>query len=152
LAFGQPAAFAQLLDPESMASVYKELADLRYCTPGRPYVELLRRTEQIRRTFDEGNAPSVKAVVALQQHARASISATPSLFGLVRFAVVANEQSSNTTPELQAADWAAGYARQVYLEHGLRVVCEEFCSVIFNGSMIRDFRQTEERVNGRLRL
>jgi len=42
---------------------------------------------------------------------------------------------------LQAADLAGGYARSIYLDFGLRIVCEEFKGVILNGSMVRDWTQ-----------
>ena len=51
------------------------------------------------------------------------------------------EMGSTETPMLQVADLAEGYARDRYLEFGLRVVCEEFRAVILNGTMVRDWTQ-----------
>jgi hypothetical protein len=41
---------------------------------------------------------------------------------------------------LQAADLAGGYARDLYLKHGLRIVCVK-SSKASNGSMVRDWSQ-----------
>jgi hypothetical protein len=56
------------------------------------------------------------------------------------------EQSSADVTMLQAADLAAGHARELYLStEGIRRVCEEFKAVILNGSMIRDWTQVDRR-------
>jgi hypothetical protein len=56
------------------------------------------------------------------------------------------EQVSADVAMLQAADLAAGYARELYNAHeGLRRVCEEFKGVILNGSMVRDWTQVDRR-------
>jgi len=62
------------------------------------------------------------------------------------------EMSSRETALLQAADIAAGYARTIYADIGLRAVCEEFKGVILNGSMVRDWSQVERPNSADLRI
>jgi hypothetical protein len=101
--------------------------------------------ERIQRVFDEGNQRSVTAISELKDVVRERLT-TDQLIVVPRDipkGVV--EMSSTRTPALQAADIAGGYARTLYVEHGLRVVCEEFKGVILNGAIVRDWTQLERR-------
>lgn len=52
------------------------------------------------------------------------------------------EGASHLSPELQAADVAAGYARRLYeSDDGLKKVCIEFRQMLLNGTLIRDWQQ-----------
>lgn len=136
------AAFSHLIDRADWRSVIAEAAtERRFLT--REYVTglVLARGERTLSIFDEGNQPSVSAFVELKGSIRNRLVSAGRLVVPHGTSTGAAERSSTDTPILQAADLAGGYARDLYLNHGLRIVCEEFKGVIFNGSMVRDWTQ-----------
>lgn len=147
------AAFHELLDPSARSDAFARLYDTRYMSPRRFRAELLAESEQIQRVFDDGNRPSVTAINDLKDILRQGLDVTSMrLVDIERVpATAAIEATSHSYPQLQAADLAAGYARTLYLKLGLRVVCEEFKSVVFNGAMVRDWLQVDRPDLTRLR-
>jgi hypothetical protein len=140
------AAFPELLDREAWTQAFEELHDMRYVTPRQMFGHLLAYGERTQRVFDEGNRVSVRAISDLKDSIRERLNYGdhfPLLAGTAFAGAV--EAPSKDTPMLQAADLAAGYARELYLESGLRVVCEEFKGVILNGAMVRDWSQVQRR-------
>lgn len=93
--------------------------------------------------LDEGNKRTVSAISDLKDAVRTRLVNNHQVLLTDDTPAGAIELSSATTPNLQAADIAAGYARTLYLERGLRAVCEEFLGVILNGSMIRDWSRVD---------
>jgi hypothetical protein len=78
----------------------------------------------------------------LRENANEAIQRNPRLRWLLTSQGEVTEGTSVASPELQAADVAAGYARRLYeSEDGLRNVCLEFRQVLLNGSLVRDWRQ-----------
>ena len=148
------AAFAPLLDrDEWICAIEDVIRDMRYVTPGYIGRTVLAAGERTQRVFDEGNAPSVLAINQLKDTIRVRLAGE----GLIVLAddvpQGAIEASSTGVAMLQAADLAAGYARELYLSiDGLRRVCEEFKGVILNGSMVRDWAQSDRGDLERLRL
>ena len=136
------AAFSHLINRPDWRNVVAEAAaERRFLT--REYVTglVLARGERTLSIFDEGNQPSVAAIVQLKGAIRNRLVSAGRIVVPDGTPTGAAEQSSTATPMLQAADLAGGYARDLYLKHGLRVVCEEFKGVILNGSMVRDWTQ-----------
>lgn len=139
------AAFAHILDRQLwidyIAAVTK---DMRYVSSKQILGGVLAVGERTQRVFDEGNRTSVEAIVDLKDAVRVQLANSGQLIlpagGVPPGAI---EMSSKDTSMLQAADIAAGYARGIYYDFGLRAVCEEFKSVILNGSMVRDWSQVE---------
>jgi hypothetical protein len=116
---------------------------LRYVTPQRLFVHILTAGERTQHVFDEGNRPSVTAIAELRSAIRRRLATRRQIVLTDGEPDAAIELKSTDTPMLQAADLAGGYARSLYLELGVRVVCEEFKGVILNGSMVRDWSQVE---------
>lgn len=112
-------------------------------TPRRLFAHLLALGERTQHVFDEGNRPSVSAIAGLRDAIRQRLATRGQITLTDGTPEGAIELRSADTPMLQAADLAGGYARSLYLELGLRVVCEEFKGVILNGSMVRDWTQVE---------
>lgn len=138
-----PAAFAVLLDRDEWERALEDLWDMRYVTPQQIIAHLLRAGDRTQHVFDEGNRPSVRAIARLRDAVRQKLSTS----GLIALPDTSEsgivEQSSADSPMLQAADLAAGYARTLYLDCGLKIVCEEFRGVVLNGSMVRDWTRVE---------
>lgn len=147
------AAFAHVLDRELwidyLAAV---MTDMRYVSPRQLLAGILAVGERTQRVFDEGNRTSITAIVDLKDAVRERLVTDGHIIlpaedvppGVI-------EMSSTETALLQAADIAAGYARSIYLDFGLRGVCEEFKGVILNGSMVRDWSQVERPNSADLR-
>jgi hypothetical protein len=137
------AAFVSLLSRDELEPAIAELWDVRYVTPGRLFAHVLASADRMQHVFDEGNRPSVWAIVDLRDRIRQRLAARGQIVLTDDMPDGAIELKSTDTPMLQAADLAGGYARSVYIDLGLRVVCEEFKGVVFNGSMVRDWSQIE---------
>ena len=141
------AAFAPLLDrDEWIRAIEDPISDMRYVTPAFIGRTVLAAGERTQRVFDEGNAPSVLAINQLKDTIRTRLAGDGLIVLPDDVPRGALEESSTGVAMLQAADLAAGYARELYLStDGLRRVCEEFKGVIFNGSMVRDWAQVDRR-------
>jgi hypothetical protein len=137
------AAFSNLLNRAELEQALAELWDVRYVTPRRLFAHLLAAGERTQHVFDEGNRPSVAAITGLMDSIRQRLATRGRIILTDDTTEGAIELRSADTPMLQAADLAGGYARSLYLDFGLRVVCEEFKAVVLNGSMIRDWMQLE---------
>ena len=135
------AAFANLLNRTELERALAELWDVRYVTPQRLFAHLLEAGERTQHVFDEGNRPSVTAIAELRDAIRQRLASRRRIVLTEDIPDGAIQLRSNDTPMLQAADLAGGYARRLYLDLGLRVVCEEFKGVILNGAMVRDWNQ-----------
>jgi hypothetical protein len=146
------AAFVSLVDPsERSTAIAESSADGRFFDGDRIVSNILARNEQTERVFDDGNQPSVLAIVDLKNSVRRRLAATGLVVLPDDLSPGVIEQSSLTSPLLQAADFAGGYARDVYLELGLQAVCEEFRAVVLNGSMVRDWSQVDRSNTAELR-
>jgi hypothetical protein len=96
----------------------------------------------ISNVFDEGNRPSVDAIDALREAADDALTRRDRWLLVLPPSGQVVEQSSFESPELQAADLAAGYARRLYeSDEGLKKVCLEFRQVLLNGGIVRDWQQ-----------
>jgi len=137
------AAFASLLNRAELERALAELWEVRYVTPQRLFAHILAAGERTQHVFDEGNRPTVTAIAELRDAIRQRLASGGRIVLTDGIPAGAIELCSTDTPMLQAADLAGGYARSLYLELGLRVVCEEFKGVILNGSMVRDWTQLE---------
>jgi len=137
------AAFSSLVNREELERAVAELWDVRYVTPRRLFEHVLAAGERTQHVFDEGNRPSVSAIVGLRASIRQRLATRGRIVLTDSMPDGAIELRSTDTPMLQAADLVGGYARSIYLDLGLRVVCEEFRGVILNGSMVRDWAQLE---------
>jgi len=146
------AAYWQLLDHDTRERALAELWEVRYITPARLAGHVLAIAERAQRVYDEGNQPSVLALADVSTAVRQRLAARELIVLPNDIPPGAVEQSSSVTPALQASDLAAGYARRLYLEQGLKAVCEEFRSVIFNGSMIRDWARVDRPDAAELRV
>jgi len=145
------AAFAHVLNRDDWAKAIDYLRDVRYFMPQRLMGQVLAMGERTQRIFDEGNKKSVAGINSLKAAIRERLQASRVIFlSTEPLTNDASEEPSHSQPMLQAADLAGGYARQIYLDYGLRGVCEEFKGVIHNGKMIRTWLQIE-RVDGDLR-
>jgi hypothetical protein len=148
------AAFAHVLDRQVWIDhLTAVMADMRYISPQQLLGGVLAIGERIQRVFDEGNRTSIDAIADLKDLVRERLvndghivlPADGAPAGVI-------EMSSRETALLQAADIAAGYARTIYADIGLRAVCEEFKGVILNGSMVRDWSQVERPNSADLRI
>lgn len=128
------------------------LHDMRYVSPQQLLGYVLATGERIQRVFDEGNARTISAIANLKDVVRRELVSRNQIVLTDDMPSGVVELSSSTTPNLQAADIAAGYARMLYLEKGLRAVCEEFKGVILNGSFVRDWSQVDRRHSTDLQL
>jgi len=78
----------------------------------------------------------------LRESANDAIQRNPRMRLLLNLKGDVTEGRSDASPELQAADVAAGYARRLYeSEDGLKNVCVEFRQVLLNGTLVRDCQQ-----------
>jgi hypothetical protein len=137
------AAFSNVLDDAAAKQAVDALWEVRYFEPQTLLAHVLAAGESTQHVFDEGNRPSVRAIAKLRAAIRERLASRRRIVLTDDAPGAAIELSSATTPMLQAADLASGYARGLYLDLGLRVVCEEFKAVIWNGAMVRDWTQVE---------
>ncbi len=137
------AAFAELLDPAERQNVLREIEqDRRYIFWQDVDASVYLKHRSTRQVFDEGNRVTVDAIDLLRENANDAIQRNPRLRWLLTSHGEITEGTSVASPELQAADVAAGYARRLYeSEDGLRKVCLEFRQVLLNGSLVRDWLQ-----------
>ena len=147
------AAFADLFDRQQWIRVIEDvIRDMRYVGPGYIGRRVLAVGERTQRVFDEGNAPSVLAIGELKNTVRTHLENEGLIVRPDRVPQAVLERSSAGVAMLQAADLAAGYARDLYLSNdGIKRVCEEFKGVILNGSMVRDWAQVDRRDTEHLR-
>jgi hypothetical protein len=147
------AAFAHFLDRDEWVEIIEDVVrDMRYVTPQYIARRVLARGEVTQRVFDEGNAPSVLAIREIKGAIRDDLEEAGVILLPDDLPEGAVEASSASVIMLQAADLAAGYAKDLYLsDSGIRGVCEEFNGVILNGSMVRDWSQVDRADLGRLR-
>jgi len=100
------------------------------------------RHRSTRQVFDEGDRATVDAIGLLRESANDAIQRNPRMRLLLNLKGDVTEGRSDASPELQAADVAAGYARRLYeSEDGLKNVCVEFRQVLLNGTLVRDCQQ-----------
>jgi hypothetical protein len=145
-------AFSVLVDHGQWQAALDELWEMRYLSKERVVAHLLAAAERIQRVFDEGNQPSVLAISRLKESVRIKLASSGLIVMPSDVPAGAIEQSSVETPELQVADLAAGYARQLYVgSDGLRIVREEFRAVILNGAMVADGQQLDRQNLAELR-
>jgi hypothetical protein len=136
------AAFAELMDPDERARAVDELIDRRYFGFGDVEASILAKHRSTHHVFDEGNRPSVDAIDALREAADDALTRRDRWLLVLPPSGQVVEQSSFESPELQAADLAAGYARRLYeSDEGLKKVCLEFRQVLLNGGIVRDWQQ-----------
>jgi hypothetical protein len=98
---------------------------------------LLAEGDDTQHVFDEGNRPSVTAISELRDSVRNRLAVRNLILLTDDAPSGAIELESAATPLLQAADLAAGWARRIYLDRGVKGVSEQFKGVILNGSMVR---------------
>lgn len=137
------AAFAELLDPAERARVLRGIeADQRYFFWQDLDATVFLRYRSTRQVFDEGERTTVDAIELLRESADEAVHRNPRMRWLLGESGEVTEGASHLTPELQAADVAAGYARRLYeSDDGLMKVCIEFRQVLLNGTLIRDWQQ-----------
>jgi hypothetical protein len=137
------AAFVELLDPAERADVLRDIdADQRYLFWQDLDATVFLRHRSTRQVFDEGDRVTVEAIDVLREGANDAIQRNPRMRLLLTSRGEVTEGTSDTSPELQAADVAAGYARRLYeSDDGLKKVCIEFRQVLLNGTLVRDWQQ-----------
>ncbi len=137
------AAFAELLDPAERAAVVRGIeADQRYFFWQDLDATVFLKHRSMRQVFDEGDRVTVDAIGLLRESANDAIRRNPRMRWLLTLEGEVTEGTSDASPELQAADVAAGYARRLYeSEDGLKKVCLEFRQVLLNGTLVRDWQQ-----------
>ncbi|MEW6320897.1 MAG: hypothetical protein AB1635_07400 [Acidobacteriota bacterium] len=137
------AAFVELLDPAERKTVLREISqDQRFMFWQDIDASVYLKHRATRHVFDEGNRVTVDAIDLLRESANEAVQHNPRLRLLVTPKGELAEGISIDSPELQAADVAAGYARRLYeSEDGLKKVCLEFRQVLLNGSLVRDWQQ-----------
>jgi hypothetical protein len=137
------AAFVELLDPAERADVLRDIdADQRYFFWQDLDATVFLRHRSTRQVFDEGDRVTVEAIDVLREGANDAIQRNPRMRLLLTSRGEVTEGTSDTSPELQAADVAAGYARRLYeSDDGLKKVCIEFRQVLLNGTLVRDWQQ-----------
>lgn len=135
-------AFAEILDPEEQANALRKMQEGGFFARDSVDASIFRKHRATRHVFDEGNSATVGAIEFLRQTAETAVKR------LDRFPLMLEgegeiiEKPSTYSPELQAADLAAGYARQLYESHdGLKKVCLEFRQVLLNGTVVSEWRQ-----------
>jgi hypothetical protein len=137
------AAFVELLDPAERADVLRDIdADQRYFFWQDLDATVFLRHRSTRQVFDEGDRVTVEAIDVLREGANDAIQRNPRMRLLLTSRGEVTEGTSDASPELQAADVAAGYARRLYeSDDGLKKVCIEFRQVLLNGTLVRDWQQ-----------
>jgi hypothetical protein len=137
------AAFVELLDPAEHEAALNEMRrDGRFMFRQDVAAAVYLKHRATRHVFDEGNRVTVEAINVLRASANEAVHDNPRLRLLLTPKGELSEGVSTASPELQAADVAAGYARRLYeSEDGLKKVCLEFRQVLLNGSLVRDWRQ-----------
>jgi hypothetical protein len=137
------AAFAELLDPAERETAFREISEeQRYMFWQDVDASVYLKHRATRHVFDEGNRVTVDAIDALRESANDAVQHNPRLRLVLTPKGEVTEGVSVASPELQAADVAAGYARRLYeSEDGLKKVCLEFRQVLLNGSLVRDWQQ-----------
>lgn len=134
------AAFAELMDPEERSKVLKNRAETGDWLVRNPDIDVFLKHRGTSHVFDEGNRPTVDAIRFLRDSADRAAQRQERVPLVLLNAGETTEKSSLASPELQAADLAAGYARRLYeSQDGLKKVCLEFRQVLLNGSLVRDW-------------
>jgi hypothetical protein len=103
------AAFAELLDPAERSSVVRGMEqDQRYFFWQDLDAAVFLRHRLTRQVFDEGDRLTVDAIGLLRQSANDAIQRNPRMRLLLNLKGDVTEGRSDASPELQAADVAAG--------------------------------------------
>jgi hypothetical protein len=136
------ATFAELLDPAERETVVRSVEQEQRFVLGQDLdATIFVRHRLTRHVFDEGNRMTVNAIEFLRESANQAVERNPRMRWMLPFKGEVIEAKSDASPELQAADIAAGYARRLYeSDDGLKKVCLEFRQVLLNGTLVRDWR------------
>lgn len=120
-----------LLDGSAFETAWRDVDDLRYVDLDRIDRAELLCSLRIPRAFDEGNDLSIREIRSIRERAAALNTVDGQGFDVGAVESV----DSKAIAEIQAADIAAGIARDRYETGGLRALIEHFRVVVFNGRL-----------------
>jgi len=124
-------AFFELKDPQTQEETLKKVLpeERRYFNPSYYYSELLYQSISPARFFDEGDRLSIKIIKELQEKINQGLQQF-NKYTLPSPKII--ELDSKKDIRIQAADVAAGIARDVYECHGIKGLRDKFNYVFVN--------------------
>jgi len=123
-------AFFELKDPETKEeTLIKVLSGRRYFNPAYYYRELLYQSISPARFFDEGDRLSIKIIKELHEKINQGLQQF-NKYTLPSPKII--ELDSKKDIRIQAADVAAGIARDIYERHGIKGLRDKFNYVFVN--------------------
>lgn len=96
------------------------------------YESRLEHAMRSKQIFDEGNEPSINLI----KNSFLYLDSKLNHYKKPEWEPLIEEQQSSSTPEIQAADFAAYFARNIYEKWGIKEVCKYFNTVYFNGKPV----------------
>lgn len=130
-------AFFELKDPETKYKIFENsLQERRYFSPAYYHLELLCRSISPARFFDEGDRLSISIIKRFQEVISQGLQHP--IFNnryTLSFPKV-EELDSKKDIRIQAADVAAGIARNIYERYNIKGLRDRFDYIIFNGNKL----------------
>jgi hypothetical protein len=136
------ATVLDLMDKQVLEEECERFRDRFYFDGRQVYASIVRRALAERHAFDEGDTLVTDEINSLRAGLHRAV--TRDLWfqdpAEEDESPIVCEAKSATTPMLQVADIAAGYARHLYATGGderLKRVQDHFCAVVFNGDLLQ---------------
>jgi len=126
-------AFFELKDPETRDKILKnDFQERRYFNPAFYYLELLYQSISPARFFDKGDSLSIKIIKELQDMIKQVLENQMFNNRYILPSPKVEELDSKKDRRIQAADVAAGIARDIYERHGIKGLRDKFNYVFVN--------------------
>jgi hypothetical protein len=129
------ATFHELYDKENWDHAFDELLPQRFVLPQHIYANILLKSQEFDRVFDEGNRPSAELIREIRNQVDERINdyiiTVPGEMGKVE------EVNSKDNDYIQVSDLAAGFARDMYQKpEGKKRLKDYFKATIYNGKLL----------------
>lgn len=127
--------FFEVIDPETRKRLLEEMIDYGPSWEASPFHRsLLVKALSIDRHFDEGDTQSVDIIKKCVGEVESSLRYYYDQESFPH--PIIDEIKSETSPFIMAADWAAGFARELFEKDGISGVKQRFRYVIYNGEVM----------------
>jgi len=124
--------FFEVIDPGTRKRILEEMIEYGPRWEASPFhCSLLKEALSFDRHFDDGDTQSVEIIKRCVEEVESSLKYFYDEDSLPH--PVIDEVKSETSPYVQAADWATGIARDLYEKNGIGGVKQKFKYVIYNG-------------------